>query len=276
MGYTSQIPSLDSSHVFATSEYSSAHQAYMCCNPNNSLTGDSEWDCWASQEYVTSNQELTIILNSACVIKRIYYENFQDLGGGAEAAGVQAFGFQESSDGVTWRQLGVAPTSFVKHVSADQADPQYILVGDGTSCAYFKFVFANNYGGQYCMGIRRIELQTEDEAPPPPPEYAPTLAATTAATATSLRTATSGGNVTDAGTASVTARGVCWSTLANPTTANSKTTDGTGTGVFTSALTGLVPKTLYHVRAYATNSVGTGYGTEITFTTKACLPIIIF
>ena len=66
--------------------------------------------------------------------------------------------------------------------------------------------------------------------------------------------------------ATVTARGVCWSTTANPTIANSHTTDGSGTGVFTSNITGLTANALYHVRAYATNSTGTAYGEDLTFT----------
>jgi hypothetical protein len=80
-------------------------------------------------------------------------------------------------------------------------------------------------------------------------------------------TATGGGNVTNSGGATVTARGVCWSTSTNPTISNSHTTNGTGTGSFTSSMTGLTPGTLYHVRAYATNSAGTGYGPDVSFTT---------
>ncbi len=82
----------------------------------------------------------------------------------------------------------------------------------------------------------------------------------------------SGGNVTSDGGAEVTARGVCWSTTQNPTTADNKTSDGSGTGSFTSNITGLTPNTLYHVRAYATNSTGTGYGNEVSFTTS---PVIL-
>jgi uncharacterized protein (TIGR02145 family) len=52
-----------------------------------------------------------------------------------------------------------------------------------------------------------------------------------------------------------------------PTVADSKTTDGAGMGSFTSYITGLTDSTAYHVRAYATNSVGTGYGGIISFTT---------
>jgi hypothetical protein len=84
-----------------------------------------------------------------------------------------------------------------------------------------------------------------------------------------LATATAGGNVTATGGSSVTARGVCWSLSANPTISGSHTTDGSGTGVFTSSITGLASSTTYHVRAYATNSVGTGYGPDSTFTTLA-------
>ena len=79
--------------------------------------------------------------------------------------------------------------------------------------------------------------------------------------------ASSGGNVTSGGGATVTARGVCWSISSNPTTANSHTADGSGTGVFSSSLTGLTPNSLYYVRSYATNNIGTAYGNEVSFTT---------
>jgi uncharacterized protein (TIGR02145 family) len=87
-------------------------------------------------------------------------------------------------------------------------------------------------------------------------------------------TATSGGNVTSSGGATVTARGVCWATTSSPTLANSYTVNGSGTGTFVSSLTGLTPSTLYYVRAYATNSTGTGYGEEVTFTTLSNLPTV--
>jgi N-acetylneuraminic acid mutarotase len=80
--------------------------------------------------------------------------------------------------------------------------------------------------------------------------------------------AVSGGNVTDDGGAEVNARGICWGTTHNPTTSSTKTSDGTGTGTFTSNMTGLTANTTYYVRAYATNSEGTGYGDEVTFSTS--------
>ncbi len=79
-------------------------------------------------------------------------------------------------------------------------------------------------------------------------------------------TATCGGNVVTDGGATVTARGVCWSTSPNPTVSGSHTSDGTGVGEFTSAMTGLTPGLTYYVRAYATNSWGTAYGESQTFT----------
>jgi hypothetical protein len=91
---------------------------------------------------------------------------------------------------------------------------------------------------------------------------------TTAASAITSNSAQSGGNVTNAGGGTITARGVCWNTSGNPTTANPNTSNGTGTGSFTSSLTGLSLNTTYYVRAYATNSAGTAYGNEVSFTTS--------
>lgn len=89
-------------------------------------------------------------------------------------------------------------------------------------------------------------------------------------------TASGGGNVTDGGGASVTARGVVWSTSSNPTISlSTKTSNGTGTGSFTSSLSSLTCGTTYYVRAYATNSAGTEYGNNVSFTTSSLtLPIV--
>lgn len=101
----------------------------------------------------------------------------------------------------------------------------------------------------------------------------PTVPTVTTSQVTNItqNSATCGGNVTDHGGSSVTARGVCWSTNSNPTISNSHTTDGSGTGSFTSSITGLNPGTTYYVRAYATNSVGTGYGTVRQFTVTSAI-----
>jgi uncharacterized protein (TIGR02145 family) len=100
----------------------------------------------------------------------------------------------------------------------------------------------------------------------PPSAKAPTVT-TAAVSSITQTTAACGGNVTSNGGSAVTARGVCWSTSSSPTTANDTTMNGTGTGAFTSSLTGLTSNTPYYVRAYATNSVGTGYGAAVQCTT---------
>jgi uncharacterized protein (TIGR02145 family) len=101
----------------------------------------------------------------------------------------------------------------------------------------------------------------------------PTIA-TTSISAVTSSTASSGGSVTGSCTAGVTARGVCWSTSVNPTTANSKTTNGTGGGTYPSNITGLTRATTYYVRAYATNSAGTVYGNQVSFTTLPSIPSV--
>jgi len=91
---------------------------------------------------------------------------------------------------------------------------------------------------------------------------------TTAVSGITTTTAATGGIITNDGGAPITARGVVWSNLPNPTIdLATKTTDGSGIGTFTSAISGLNPNWDYHVRAYATNSAGTAYGNEITFAT---------
>ena len=87
-------------------------------------------------------------------------------------------------------------------------------------------------------------------------------------------TAICGGTITSDGAASITARGVCWSTIQNPTTADSKTSDGSGIGIFISTLTELIGNTTYYARAYATNSAGIQYGNQFSFKTSPLVPSI--
>ena len=105
------------------------------------------------------------------------------------------------------------------------------------------------------------------------PAIIPTLT-TANVTAITRNTATCGGTITSDGAASIIARGVCWSSIQNPTTSDSKTSDGSGTGNFTSSITGLTRGTTYYIRAFATNSAGTAYGIQLSFTTLAELPTI--
>lgn len=107
----------------------------------------------------------------------------------------------------------------------------------------------------------------------PTPIYAPTVTGKTITNIT-YSGATAGGNVTSDNGAPVIARGVAYATTQNPTISGSHTTDGSGTGIFTSTLTGLQANTTYYVRAYATNGVGTNYGTQASFLTLP-MPVVV-
>ena len=98
------------------------------------------------------------------------------------------------------------------------------------------------------------------------------LLTTSPITNVTATTATSGGNITSDGRATVKVSGVCWSATANPTTSDSKTTGNVGIGQFVSEITGLTGGLTFHVRAYAINSVGIGYGADIESITLAQLP----
>lgn len=99
-------------------------------------------------------------------------------------------------------------------------------------------------------------------------EYGAPTVTTQAVTSIQPTTAIGNSNITAIGLAPVTQHGVCWNTGGSPTVSDDKTEEGeASTGAFTSAMTGLTPETLYYCRAYATNSIGTSYGGEVTFTT---------
>ena len=149
---------------------------------------------------------------------------------------------------------GSGTGTFVSNLTGLTANTLYYVRAYATNSA------GTSYGSQ-------VTFTTLTSAVPP-------TVTTANVTNISYTTATSGGNVTADGGATVTARGVCWSTTANPTTANSKTINGGGTGIFVSNMTGLTPNTLYYVRAYATNCEGTAYGDQKTFTTLDALPIV--
>jgi len=105
-------------------------------------------------------------------------------------------------------------------------------------------------------------IEYVSEAPPASP-----LVSTTTPYNVSIRNGTGGGTVTYDGGGSITDRGICWSTSADPETTDNSISSGTGLGSFTAAITGLAANTTYHIRAFATNEVATSYGADVEFTT---------
>ena len=102
--------------------------------------------------------------------------------------------------------------------------------------------------------------------------YIPTL--NTVAPVLSGLSATSGGGSINDGNARISEKGVVYGTSPNPTyESSSKTSDGDGAANFVSTIGGLVPDSLYYVRAYAKNSVGVGYGLSASLYTYETLMV---
>jgi hypothetical protein len=160
--------------------------------------------------------------------------------------------------GICW-STSPNPTLSNNFVSNGSGSGSFIsnLTGLTIATTYYVRAFATNSGGTtYGNQISFII-----------PASVPSVT-TNAVSLLSSTSASGGGTISSDNGAAVLARGVCWSTSINPTIANSITNNGTGIGSFTSSLTGLSASTTYYIRAYATNSVGTAYGNEISFTTS--------
>lgn len=172
MAYTSQYPAAyNDTLVKVTSKYpdSGDYEGYDACNPAKSLTG--AWtNGWLSNTAPT-NQRFHIDLGSAKIIRRIYYENGHNSGGGTDS-GAKTFTFWGSNTGsafadttygtdTNWTQLTISQSTFDQHVGSDAADPKYITVTNTVKYQYYAIKIADNYTGAY-IAIRRVELQTED------------------------------------------------------------------------------------------------------------------
>ena len=184
------------------------------------------------------------------------------------AASVASDGGAEVSErGVCWSTTQhFTPTSTTNHTEAAEGGVgDFAVIGKlAPGKTYYVRAYATNskgtaYGAEVTFVMPNFPTVTTAEV-----------------TEISANTATTGGEVTADGGKSVTARGVCWSTSANPTIENDTTLNlnlnGSNVGSFVSNLTGLTPSETYHVRAYATNSVGTAYGEDVSFTTTSLVP----
>lgn len=178
--YTSHYPpSQDSTYVKATSEFSSSYHPYYATDPAKSVTGAAASNSWYST-YPSGgeNQKFNIDLGSGHIIKRIYYEN-QHASGTETYIGVREYIFYGTNSATAFANTTYSDTtdltelasgSFDQHVGTDAvpqdiADPKYITFENSTSYRYYVFRFQRNWWNSpyYYMGVRRIELQTEDE-----------------------------------------------------------------------------------------------------------------
>lgn len=106
---------------------------------------------------------------------------------------------------------------------------------------------------------------------PAPPSTAPVLS-TTSATSITSASALAGGNVTSDGGETVTARGIVWSVSdTDPEIGDAgviQDTNGDGSGVFNETLSTFPANKTIYFKAYATNTIGTSYGSVETFSTS--------
>jgi hypothetical protein len=166
-----------------------------------------------------------------------------------------------TSRGVCW-STSINPTTANSSVTNSSTAGNYTaaITGlTGGTTYYARSFVTNNLGTVYSRQITFITLTA-----------VPTVT-TTAISSITATTANSGGTVTATGGAAINAQGVCWGTTSGPTISGNKTINGT-TSPFISNITGLTSGTTYYVRAYATNSAGTAYGNELSFTATA--PVI--
>jgi len=162
--------------------------------------------------------------------------------------------------GVCWNtSSGPTIANSKKAVGAGSGQYTANITGLTAGTTYYIRAYATNIAG--------TSYGNEDTISTLAVKVVPTVT-TTAITSIMTTTATSGGSVTAWGGDTVSAKGVCWNLTGSPTVANSKTIDGSDIGSFTSVLSGLQANKAYYVRAYAQNSVGVGYGDEISFTTQ--------
>ena len=161
--------------------------------------------------------------------------------------------------GICWN-TSQYPTTSSFHLSVGNGTGEFIasLSELTPATTYYVRAYATNAAGT-CYS-NQVSFTTTTGLP---------TITTTNVTDITANTAKSGGIVTDNGGFNVTARGVCWNTMGNPDISDQHTTNGSGNGSFTSNLSGLAAGTTYHVRAYATNNMGTSYGNEVTFTTSS-------
>lgn len=155
--------------------------------------------------------------------------------------------------------------SFEIEVTAEQVSQKYYLHITADSLYEEKQVSLQEVG----YGKQNFDLGTIYIVGPDVP-----VVTTAAVTDIDAVSAHGGGEVLDGGKSSVSSRGLCWSTHQYPTISDARTVNGNGLGLFQGEMTGLQVGTVYYVRAYATNGVGTGYGEQRSFTTLSGLPTV--
>ena len=233
----------------------------------NDITGNAQYDAatanWGGSWRMPTLAEMSELRNNCTWTWTTHngVKGYKVTGPSGASIFLPAAGYKDAS---SFYNAGTHGYYWSSTPYADNAELSYYLrfTSEGHSIISYSRYLGMSVRPVYGGGFEGPEEQ--------PAQYAKVT--TSEVTDITSSSATCGGNVTTDNGSAVTARGICWSTSQNPTINDSKTTDGSGVGSFTSQIPNLVPNTQYYVRAYATNAAGTSYGEEVSFTTLAEQP----
>ncbi|MBL7998436.1 MAG: hypothetical protein JNL32_07355 [Candidatus Kapabacteria bacterium] len=215
------------------------------------------------------DEQVTNTNDNTPIIKTVAVTNVQSLNAVSGGEVISDGGSAIVAKGVCWGTSAL-PTINDSKTNDGNGTSSFTSVINGlnSNTSYFLRAYATNTNGKTGYG-EELTFTTKSGA-------VGSLATITINPISTIfsQSANSTSNVTNNGGSPVTARGVCWGTMQNPTISlATKTNEGGGSGVFNSTITGLTPSTTYFVRAYATNGVGTSYSTQVSFTTKDNAPV---
>ncbi|HUI31035.1 MAG TPA: pectinesterase family protein [Candidatus Acidoferrales bacterium] len=226
-----------------------------------------------TQDAATSTTYTTELINSTpasntlpstldAVSTARYFHIVKGTGANVSSATIQLN--YDTNDGVD-----VSNKDYIRIAKDDGAGNWINLGGSGTANNTGS-ILSNTFGTSTSLGTLTTNDFVIAHVNPASVPVPPTLT-TDSLINISTTFATSGGVISNDGNAAITAKGVCWNTTGTPTTSDNFTNDGTTSTPYTSSITGLSAGTTYYVRAYATNSAGTGYGNQDTLVTLAVL-----
>ncbi len=263
---TSQNPTISGNHTTNGSGTGSFNSNITGLSSNTTYyvrayATNSVGTSYGNELSFTTGQNITTPVVTTTNVTNIT-QNSAVSGGNVTSSG----GASVTARGVCW-STSQNPSISGNHTTNGSGTGSFIsnITGLSPNTTYYVRAYATNSAGTSYGN--ELSFTTEQNITTP-------IVTTTNVTNITQNSAVSGGNVTSSGGANVTARGVCWSTNQNPTINDDYTVDGSGTGSFTSNLTGLNENTNYYVRAYATNSVGTAYGNQLSFTTLDQAPVL--
>ena len=221
---------------------------------------------WAFTVYKSTYSIVSVTKNTLCTTTKVRLSTHAD---GSDNLGEATF----SGDVATFSSpialslngkyyiLVMNGTSFDHRYTANQ---NYPIAGQG-SVSTWQFTGQSNDGVDYGDGQAVFNFEScllSDSS-----SVAPTISTGTAGSVSYTTATISGNNVTNDGGSTVTERGIVYNTTGTPTTSDTKVIVSGTTGTFTANMSSLFSNTLYYIRAYATNAIGTSYGAQVTLTT---------